>query len=61
MKKKVISTIEEQDARTTPFETLKANIRAMVAEYVSKNGQMSEAEYASLNGMSCLHYDYSGR
>ena len=47
----------EQATGTTPFDALKANIRAMVAKYVSKNGPMSEAECASLNGMSCLHYN----
>lgn len=58
----LIATLAEQEAGTiTPFEALKANIRTMVAKYVSKNGQMSEAECASLNGMSCLHYDYDMR
>lgn len=47
----------EQDVGTTPFDALKVNIRTMVAKYVSKNGPMSEAECASLNGMSCLHYN----
>lgn len=54
----LIATIEEQEARTTPFEAFKARIKTMVAKYVLKHGQMSEAECATLNGMSCLHYDY---
>lgn len=54
----LIATIAEQEAGTTSFQALKGRIRSMVAKYVSKNGRMSEAECASLSGMSCLNYDY---
>lgn len=57
----LIATIAEQEAETTPFKALKDRIRSMVAKYVGKNGRMSEAECASVSGMSCLHYDYDMR
>ncbi len=57
----LMATIAEQEAGTTPFQALKGRIRSMVAKYVSKNGRMSEAECASLSGMSCLNYDYDMR
>ena len=57
----LMATKAEQEAGTTPFQALKGRIRSIVAKYVSKNGRMSEAECASLSGMSCLNYDYDRR
>lgn len=57
----IMATKAEQEAGTTPFQALKGRIRSIVAKYVSKNGRMSEAECASLSGMSCLQYDYDRR
>ena len=55
---KHVNVPSEQEAETNPYQALKGRIRSMVAKYVSKYGRMSEAECASLNGMSCLQYDY---
>ena len=57
----LMATIAEQEAGITPYQALKARIRSIVAKYVSRYGRMSEAECASLNGMSCLQYDYDRR
>lgn len=58
---KVSDTSNDKDIRRKDLNELKQSIRSMVAKYVSKNGRMSEAECASLSGMSCLQYDYDRR